>query len=1129
MGAKRAFAKLANGWRMYGSILLFLVTVLFTSAFDVGCPPPNATPLPIGKFDRRFYEGGAGTNGVIRAVVEHPSGMIFIGGEFSQVANHEAFNIAVYDPVENSIHPLANKGIDSGDFGGNQLSSKVSALAIAGNYLYVGGLFYQTADGELSTLTHIARYKIRPDNPNDPDEQRWFPLAEDGVNKPVAALAVRGDKLFVGLDGSEPPQFGGGHAAHGFAIYQLDTGSWRPVRGDGVAQGNGSEAQVTAMAVDGDDVYVGGDFVKPFSETGPLMTRIGRYHVGNTPASDIWHSLQSFGTDTGLNGNVLSMAIKDSDYLFVGGLFTQSTGTGSTALGRIARYKIFATPSENAWLGLANQGLNGRVKDIEVSGNKLFVGGSFSSTGDNTVFPANIASYDLGTNQWSLLDGGGLLNTGGLDTEVNAIAISNNSFLYAGGAFRITADGLNQALNGFVGYSLSASRQASKTSVKTGALGGWAKLGNHNGKALNNIITGLAADASGKIYACGSFTETHDGSVTGLNFIAQYDPVTATWSPLANGGLNASVSSVAVDGNNLYVGGSFTRTADNTVILNRIARYDLTTNTWSALPGNGLNGSGVSGVAISGSNLFVTGDFSRTTTSSVINLNRIARFNTTTNVWTPLADNGLNGTVVSLAVSGNDLFAGGFFSQTFGGATTNLNFIARYNIATNIWSPLTGNGLNDSVKLAIFGDSLYMRGNFTQTFDGSIMLNKRAYYNTSTSAWSPVTGSQNDLDRAILANVMLRVGNELYIAGSFSEMGDAPAVYLTRIYLQQWNVPATSSDWFDNANWSTGTAPAANSNAVIPVGAGNINIAVADVVMNDLNVNGGTLNIAQGRTLTINGILSLSGGIITGGGTVVITSCLPDGIMGGERFAYIQTTLVRCVNNSDPFIFPVGTANGYSPVIVRDIVGSGNVSVKANQGAYSNPASGLPVNRLSRWWQIENPGGGVTSSNVIFGYKDTDISGVEVGYRAYRISGGNAGLITSTVNEYSNRVTATGVTGFSDWTLAQGVSTAAGVSLSGRVITAEGRGITNAVMTITDQNGNQRTALTGRFGTFRFDGLTPGETYVLSVRSRRFSFETPTQIVSLVDNLDNVDFVASLPQVRSKAVRINYRTFRLVR
>lgn len=88
-------------------------------------------------------------------------------------------------------------------------------------------------------------------------------------------------------------------------------------------------------------------------------------------------------------------------------------------------------------------------------------------------------------------------------------------------------------------------------------------------------------------------------------------------------------------------------------------------------------------------------------------------------------------------------------------------------------------------------------------------------------------------------------------------------------------------------------------------------------------------------------------------------------------------------------------------------------------------------------------------------------------------------------------------------------STAAGVFISGRVTTADGRGITNAVVTITGNTlAEPRTVITGRRGTYMFDDLEPGATYIVSVRSRRFMFSNPSQVISIVDNVTDADFIA---------------------
>ncbi len=84
--------------------------------------------------------------------------------------------------------------------------------------------------------------------------------------------------------------------------------------------------------------------------------------------------------------------------------------------------------------------------------------------------------------------------------------------------------------------------------------------------------------------------------------------------------------------------------------------------------------------------------------------------------------------------------------------------------------------------------------------------------------------------------------------------------------------------------------------------------------------------------------------------------------------------------------------------------------------------------------------------------------------------------------------------------------TAANVSVSGRVLTSNGNGLRNAIVILTDSNGNSRNVRTGSFGYYSFDEVEVGATYIVAVRSKRFTF-TP-QIVSVNDNIGDLDFTA---------------------
>ncbi|CAN5222390.1 hypothetical protein BH10ACI1_BH10ACI1_10310 [soil metagenome] len=83
---------------------------------------------------------------------------------------------------------------------------------------------------------------------------------------------------------------------------------------------------------------------------------------------------------------------------------------------------------------------------------------------------------------------------------------------------------------------------------------------------------------------------------------------------------------------------------------------------------------------------------------------------------------------------------------------------------------------------------------------------------------------------------------------------------------------------------------------------------------------------------------------------------------------------------------------------------------------------------------------------------------------------------------------------------------AASVEIGGRVMTMSGIGISNARVTLVDQTGNSRLARTSAFGYFRFADVQVGETYIISVISKRYQFAP--QVLSVTDELTDLNFIA---------------------
>jgi hypothetical protein len=86
--------------------------------------------------------------------------------------------------------------------------------------------------------------------------------------------------------------------------------------------------------------------------------------------------------------------------------------------------------------------------------------------------------------------------------------------------------------------------------------------------------------------------------------------------------------------------------------------------------------------------------------------------------------------------------------------------------------------------------------------------------------------------------------------------------------------------------------------------------------------------------------------------------------------------------------------------------------------------------------------------------------------------------------------------------------TVAQVSIGGRVALSNGQGIRSALVMLTAPSGETRFATTSSFGYYRFETVAVGETYLLTVFSKRFVFSNPTLVVAVNDELDNLDFTA---------------------
>jgi len=260
---------------------------------------------------------------------------------------------------------------------------------------------------------------------------------------------------------------------------------------------------------------------------------------------------------------------------------------------------------------------------------------------------------------------------------------------------------------------------------------------------------------------------------------------TPQWLPEfgARPGMDAGVSALGEfdlgNGPQLYAAGDFTVAGG--VSAQRVARWDGAA--WSPL-GNGLNSS-VFALALhddgSGQALYAAGQFGLAVGSPAVN---VARWDGA--AWSAVGL-GTNGRVNALSVfddgSGPALYAAGLFTEA--GGVPALN-IAKWNGST--WSAL-GAGLDGSGRaLAVYDDgagpALYAAGRFLNA--GGVAASKVAKWNGTT--WSALgAGLQGS---AVPSPSFFQVsalsvfddgsGSKLYVGGSFTGAGGAPASNIAR-------------------------------------------------------------------------------------------------------------------------------------------------------------------------------------------------------------------------------------------------------------------------------------------------------------------------------------------------------------
>lgn len=504
---------------------------------------------------------GAGVSqGEVLAILVD-SNKVYVAGSFHVVDGQTVEGVALWD---GSSWSALGDGTLQPFFG------SVQSLAKIGNDIYAGGKF--DGLGGFSGLNNIARW----------DGAMWQPLGT-GVNDIIFDMAVDGSDLFVAgafflaggsvtkriakwdgnswmafnpdpnifvsnaieVDGSNIYVGGNFSEEFGFLgnnVVMFDGNAWSRM-------GNGVNGIVEDIVVESGAVFVCGNFDS--AGTGPAdkvavwngsswssvgngfgggsarglfndgsdVIAVGSFFSANNAAFSqaaqwngvSWSPVFPDNGGLGVFNEAESILIQAQD-VYVGGFFGIA---GNIRANNIAKW------NGGNWEALGD-GINGRVKALELFGNNLIAGGLFDIAGGGQA--ANISMWD--GNSWTAL-GSGI--SGGSNAQVCAL-FSAGSDLYVAGLF-------------------SSAGGISSNNIAKWDGNNWSSLGS----GTDGVVLALAGDGA-YIYAGGTFTMAGGNAVSN---IARWNG--SSWSAMGTGvtGSPGTVRTLGFNDTLLHVGGDF--------------------------------------------------------------------------------------------------------------------------------------------------------------------------------------------------------------------------------------------------------------------------------------------------------------------------------------------------------------------------------------------------------------------------------------------------------------------------------------------------------------------------------------------------------------------------------------------
>jgi hypothetical protein len=615
--------------------------------------------------------------------------------------------------------------------------------------------------GFFSSINGVPRNNLARLNPDGSVDGTWDAGIVGGEVRALA-LALDGTNLFVGGDFTKI----GGQFRNGLAKLSTENNG----AADGLWDPNVSSiGTVQAIAVFSTNVFIGGSFE---GVGGVVRQGLAKLNGAGTGAPDVlWRA------DVG-GGSVSCLAAAGGS-LYVGGVFSSVRGEARANLARVAV----------GGGGLVDAGWmpepNGAVSALAVQGFELFVGGQFSTIGG--TYRSGLAKFQIGTGvldeQWNPMAQTGVYSLGLRGTNLYVGAVASLLKIRTTGTGEqdvlwrpdLLWDTYPPVIEAIVAVTSGVFAGGMLTDASGTVAAGMAKLNEFNGARVSSF--GVQLELPGTVYAMG---RQPDGKVIlGGDFLfagglvrrnlARLNvdgTVDGAWLPSAYG----AVEAIGLNGGSAFVGGWFERIGTNNLrYLAKVntAGSDAVDANWRPL----LDG-GVHSLAVAGTDIFVGGQFQEVngwTRRGVCKLSSSGVGMLDTNWNANLFEADLRVFAYALELDDDDLYVGGKFASAGGVPLANLARVSSSGggLVDGSWRP---NPDGEVRALELAGTNLYVGGAFT-LIGGQVRRHVgrvSVQGNGAADSWAPQV---NDMVRALAT-----AGTHVYVGGGFG--GESPEFLL---------------------------------------------------------------------------------------------------------------------------------------------------------------------------------------------------------------------------------------------------------------------------------------------------------------------------------------------------------------